>query len=193
MATAASPRACSPPTPPFKQMPSTSAKLCFPCYASVVCHPAALLLCHPAALIFCHPAALIFCHPAAQRRDLLFVSARTKPTPAPSLPPPPPDLIVTHFFLDCLTQPELDALVARLAAPGVLWLISDFRIPSGLLHWPARIYIRVLYFAFRILTGLRITHLPNHARALRSKGFNPIAIQRNLFGLLTTELWSSSS
>src|SRR5579862_290043 len=44
------------------------------------------------------------------------------------------DLIVTHFFLDCLTQSELDALVNRIAKitqPGTLWVISDFRIPSG--------------------------------------------------------------
>jgi SAM-dependent methyltransferase len=103
-----------------------------------------------------------------------------------------PDLIVTHFFLDCLTQLEVDALVARLtpaSAPQTLWLISDFRIPSGPLHWPARAYIRLLYLAFRILTGLRTTHLPDHAAALRRCGFTRIAEHHELFGLLTTELW----
>ena len=102
------------------------------------------------------------------------------------------DLVVTHFFLDCLTQPEVDALVTRLTptlAPNALWLVSDFRIPSGLLHWPARVYIRLLYLAFRILTGLRTNRLPNYATSLSNCGFIPIAVHRGLFGLLTTELW----
>ena len=105
-----------------------------------------------------------------------------------------PDLVVTHFFLDCLTQPEVDALVNRLTPflqPRSLWLVSDFRIPPGPLHWPARLYIRLLYLAFRVLTGLRITHLPDHAVALRRCGFTPVATHRKLFGLLTTELWQA--
>jgi hypothetical protein len=100
-----------------------------------------------------------------------------------------PDLIVTHFFLDCLTQAEVDALVARLAAPGTLWLVSDFRIPPGTMHWPARVYIRALYLAFRVLTGLRVTKLPDYARALRGRGFGRLAVHYELFGILTSELW----
>ncbi|HVZ85010.1 MAG TPA: class I SAM-dependent methyltransferase, partial [Terracidiphilus sp.] len=45
------------------------------------------------------------------------------------------DLIVTHFFLDCLSTAEVAALAARLracAAPGALWLVSDFAIPANL-------------------------------------------------------------
>jgi len=103
-----------------------------------------------------------------------------------------PDLVVTHFFLDCLTQMEVDALVARLTprlASGALWLVSDFRIPSGLLRWPAWLYVRALYLAFRVLTGLRITRLPNHAAALERYGFTRVASQRRLFGMLTSEVW----
>ncbi len=122
---------------------------------------------------------------SAVRLRLHHADARTF-TPATN-----PDLIVTHFFLDCLTQPEVDALIARLAAPEALWLVSDFRVPTGPLHWPARIYIRALYFVFRILTGLRVNQLPDHTRALRANGFRPVAIHHELFGILTTELWSS--
>ena len=107
-------------------------------------------------------------------------------------PQQPPDLIVTHFLLDCLTQPEVDHLTTRLAAslsPGGLWLISEFRIPNGLLHWPARIYVRLLYLAFRILTGLRVTRLPDHARALSYAGLHLVRSRTRLLGLLTTELW----
>jgi SAM-dependent methyltransferase len=107
-------------------------------------------------------------------------------------PPHPPDLVVTHFFLDCLTQPETAALAARLApalAPQALWLVSDFRIPPGPLHWPARALIRLLYLAFRLLTGLRTTHLPDHAAALTAAGFHRLAHHHSLAGLLATELW----
>jgi ubiquinone/menaquinone biosynthesis C-methylase UbiE len=102
------------------------------------------------------------------------------------------DLIVTHFFLDCLTQPEVDALALRIArsvSPNALWLVSEFRIPEGPLHWPARGIVRLLYLAFRLLTGLRVTELPDHAAALTAAGFTRIAQHLSLGGLLTGELW----
>jgi hypothetical protein len=105
----------------------------------------------------------------------------------------PPDLITTHFFLDCLTQPELNALAQNLAAhtaPGTLWLLSDFAIPPTPLLKPlAALYIRILYLAFRILTGLRVTHLPDPQSALTAAGFDRIARHDLLCGLLYTEIW----
>ncbi|QNI36181.1 class I SAM-dependent methyltransferase [Edaphobacter albus] len=102
------------------------------------------------------------------------------------------DLVVTHFFLDCLTQTEIEALVTRLTpalAPGTLWVVSDFRVPPGLLRWPAQLFVRGLYIAFRILTGLQATQLPHHASALQSAGFRRIEKQLFMAGILTTELW----
>jgi ubiquinone/menaquinone biosynthesis C-methylase UbiE len=102
------------------------------------------------------------------------------------------DLIVTHFFLDCLTQTELDRLCARLGAhlePGAMWLVSDFRIPEGAMRWPAQAVVRLLYLAFRVLTGLHTSALPDHAAALTSAGFARIAERHSLAGLLTSELW----
>jgi SAM-dependent methyltransferase len=102
------------------------------------------------------------------------------------------DLIATHFFLDCLTQPELNALCQRLAthlAPNALWIVSDFRIPTGPMHWPARALVRSLYIGFRVLTGLRTTALPDHATALTAAGLTRIARHHALASLLTTELW----
>ena len=87
-------------------------------------------------------------------------SRRPHPAPAGRY-----DLVVTHFFLDCLTLAEVESLVRRvlpLLAPGTLWLVSEFRIPPGLLRRPARVYVRGLYLLFRVLTGLRTTQLPDH-------------------------------
>ena len=103
------------------------------------------------------------------------------------------DLIVTHFFLDCLPQSDVDALTARIAAevaPGTLWLLSDFAIPAAPLLRPlAALYVRSLYLAFRVLTGLRTTQLPDPQAALTRAGFQRIARHTRLFGLLYTELW----
>ena len=107
--------------------------------------------------------------------------------------PPETDLVVTHFLLDCLTQPDVDRLTSAIVAavqPGALWLVSDFQLPRSRLLRPfAFLYIRALYLAFRILTGLRVHSLPNPQRSLTAAGFTRIARHQRLFGLLYTELW----
>ena len=110
-----------------------------------------------------------------------------------AIPATDTDLIVTHFVLDCFHQPEVVALATRLAAhvaPGTLWLLSDFALPSARLLRPlAALYIRALYLAFRVLTGLRTTHLPDPQAALTQAGFQRILRHERLCGLLYTELW----
>jgi SAM-dependent methyltransferase len=129
------------------------------------------------------------CHPAQARLRTHQVDALTFTAIQPAIPY---DLVVTHFFLDCLTQPNVDALTSQIApnlAPEALWLVSDFRIPTGPLALPARLLVRGLYLAFRILTGLRVTALPDHEAALTHAGLIRIAQHRSFAGILTTELW----
>jgi SAM-dependent methyltransferase len=122
---------------------------------------------------------------------------RTHQANALTFTPPTPqkyDLVVTHFFLDCLTPPELDSLIARInptLPPEALWLISDFRIPNGIMRLLTKLLIRSLYLAFRLLTGLRTNHLPDYATSLTNAGLTRIAHQHRLFGILTTELWQA--
>lgn len=102
------------------------------------------------------------------------------------------DLVATHFFLDCLTQRELETLISHVApslSPEALWVVSDFRIPSGPMRLPARIIVRTLYFAFRILTGLHTDRLPDHTVPMIEAGLVRMAQHYPLSGLLTTELW----
>lgn len=106
------------------------------------------------------------------------------------------DLVATHFFLDCFTQPDLNQLITQIQsalAPGAIWLISDFRIPAGTMRLPARIYVRSLYLAFRLLTGLKTTRLPDYATPLTEQGFTCVARHHSLAGMLTTELWRKDS
>ena len=102
------------------------------------------------------------------------------------------DLIVTHFFLDCLTQDEMESLVRRLRphlAKGALWLASDFRVPrKGWLRVPGWLLIRGLYAAFRLLTGLRVTRVPSYGRMLAEAGLVRVEMHEEMGGLLVTEL-----
>lgn len=111
-------------------------------------------------------------------------------------PNPPYDLIVTHFFLDCLTTAEVQSLAATLraaASPQAVWLVSEFAIPSG---WYGRLVARpliwILYRAFALLTGLAIRTLPDHHAALRQSGFALRNQRPQLAGLLVSELWSAN-
>lgn len=105
----------------------------------------------------------------------------------------PFDLIATHFLLDCLTQAEVDRLARELASivfPGALWLVSDFATPR---RQPWRflgaLYIAGLYRAFRLLTGLSVSTLPDPQSALNSAGFRRLHRVERVRGLLYTELW----
>ena len=117
-------------------------------------------------------------------------------TDAREFAPPTPayDLIVTHFFLDCLTSDEVAALSARLRkslTPSAIWLISEFAVPEGWFGWlVARPVISGLYCAFRLLTGLSIRRLPDYSGALIKAGFTLIRQREWLAGLLVSELWT---
>jgi hypothetical protein len=109
----------------------------------------------------------------------------------------PYDLIVTHFFLDCLTTEEVESLAGTLRkaiSPQALWLVSEFAIPAG---WFGRLVVRplvwCLYFAFGRLTGLTIRRLPDHRTALSQPSFALQKHRPRLGGLLVSELWSANA
>ena len=106
------------------------------------------------------------------------------------------DLVVSHFFLDCLTTGEVRLLAYKVRGamgPGARWAISEFAIPENRFgRWFARPLIAALYQAFGLLTGLRVRRLPDHAGALSEAGFELTRRRTWLSGLLTSELWSAS-
>jgi len=103
------------------------------------------------------------------------------------------DLVVSHFFLDCLTDSEVSSLVARLCphmTQDAIWLVSEFAVPeAGWRRLPARMVIRGLYYAFFVLTGLRVRKIPNYASALNDHGFHLAEKAAYLGGMLATEVW----
>jgi ubiquinone/menaquinone biosynthesis C-methylase UbiE len=108
----------------------------------------------------------------------------------------PYDLVVTHFFLDCLTTEEVRSLAERIrfaSAPNTLWVVSEFAVPRTLFgRMIARPLVSALYRAFGLLTGLEIRALPDHARSLAESGFSVAARRARLRGLLVSELWTNS-
>lgn len=103
------------------------------------------------------------------------------------------DLVVTHFFLDCLTTEDVRKLagrVRRAAAPNAVWVVSEFAVPeNGYGRFFAGPLIRALYWAFELLTGLPVRELPDHASALKDSGF-VLKMRRSwLGGLLVSEWW----
>jgi SAM-dependent methyltransferase len=108
---------------------------------------------------------------------------------------PPYDLVVSHFFLDCLTTEEVHVLAEKIrgaVSPSATWIVSDFAVPRNLFgRCIARPLVWLLYRAFRILTGLKIRSLPDHHCALRNAGFSMTRRQTWLCGLLVSEMWRS--
>jgi ubiquinone/menaquinone biosynthesis C-methylase UbiE len=103
------------------------------------------------------------------------------------------DLIVSHFFLDCFDEAGAESLVARVARAAscdARWLISEFRQPArGLAAVWARVWLRGLYFFFRMTTGLKTNRLVDHRPLLERYGFRIIQEEPAWFGLLASELW----
>lgn len=103
------------------------------------------------------------------------------------------DLVATHFFLDCFDRQDLEALVTKIAdaaAPGAIWLVSEFRQPShGLRAVWAWLWLRLLYFLFALTTGLKVRDLTNHRPLLEASGFELEKGEEVWFGLLASELW----
>ncbi len=107
------------------------------------------------------------------------------------------DLVVSHFFLDCLTDSDVTALIERFSprmSQDGIWLVSEFALPEkGWRRLGARMVIFSLYYAFFVLTGLRVRHIPNYPKAFHDNGFHLLEKAVYLGGMLITEVWERQS
>jgi SAM-dependent methyltransferase len=103
------------------------------------------------------------------------------------------DLVVTHFFVDCLFERELATLVERVTTrltPGARWLVSEFALPhTRVVAILGKTMISGLYQAFGLMTGLQVRSLPDHAAALKRGGFERAEERPWLGGFLVSQLW----
>jgi hypothetical protein len=133
-------------------------------------------------------------------RTYLADARKWQPAPSTAIPSQENgtyDLIVTHFFLDCLTTAEVQSLATRLrraTSPSAVWLVSDFAIPPTLFGRAVALpLVSALYAAFALLTGLAVRSLPDHSTALSCSGFTLQKRRTWLGGLLISELWSANA
>ncbi|WP_020473719.1 class I SAM-dependent methyltransferase [Zavarzinella formosa] len=110
---------------------------------------------------------------------------------------PPYDLIVTNFFLDCLTAAELQTLVERLARhlePGGRWLVGDFALPaSRLKRIGAHAALAVMYLCFKVVTRIPAGRLEDPGPVLLAHGLTPEQVEHRLGGFLVASLWRRSN
>ncbi len=103
------------------------------------------------------------------------------------------DLIVTNFFLDCFTRPQLEELIPRLAAslrPGGRWLVGDFRLPPRTLpRLAARVALAGMYLFFRVVTRIPAGELVDPDPLLARHGLTRGPSRERLGGFLTATLW----
>jgi SAM-dependent methyltransferase len=121
---------------------------------------------------------------ARTRNGTEHVNYRCEDASTAPLPTADYDLIVTHFFLDCFDETDMEPLIARLAhaaTPKARWLVSEFRGNGWL--------VRALYFCFRFTTGLRTRRLADHHPILKRHGFGVVRHEDAWRGLLASELW----
>ncbi len=113
---------------------------------------------------------------------------------APNLLRPAPEVLITHFFLDLLTDDQVDCLTAWAAAriaPDACWLNTEFRLPAkdGWRRWRARAMLKALYLGCRMVTGLKTQDLPDYGKRLQNTGWALLEHKILNHGFISCELW----
>ena len=103
------------------------------------------------------------------------------------------DLVVTHFFLDCFSPEQLQAVIAALAnaaAPDATWLLADFQVPAaGWRRYRAALIHRLMYGFFRIATSLPARSLTSPDPFLQAHQFSLAGREFSDWGLLHSDRW----
>jgi hypothetical protein len=103
------------------------------------------------------------------------------------------DLIVTHFFLDCFREEQLESLISKLkraAASHANWLLADFQAAaSGLGRQRSRLILWMMYRFFRVVTQLPATRLTTPDDLLERNGFKLRERRLSDWGLLRSDWW----
>lgn len=106
------------------------------------------------------------------------------------------DAVITNFFLDCFSESDARRLIGKFAkalTPRGQWLIAEFAVPSeGWRRVHAWLWIRIMYFFFRVTTGLKPSALPPIERLMREAGLERFEHESRRAGLMISEAWRTS-
>jgi ubiquinone/menaquinone biosynthesis C-methylase UbiE len=110
---------------------------------------------------------------------------------------PPPDLIVTNFFLDCFRADQLEQIISQLAstaAPKATWLIADFQTAaSGCKRIRSRLILWTMFAFFRTVTRLPAKRLTPPDPYLERAGFTLLRRKETEWDLLRSDWWSRTT
>ena len=103
------------------------------------------------------------------------------------------DLVVSHFFLDCFNENEVEKIVgkvARSAVPSAIWLVADFSIPEELLRkLHAQTWLWVMHRFFRAVARISARELTDPSPFLLAHGFRCVKREQWRLGLVGSQLW----
>jgi ubiquinone/menaquinone biosynthesis C-methylase UbiE len=106
------------------------------------------------------------------------------------------DVIVTHFFLDCFSEAEIEKLVAMLAKAATrnaVWLLADFSIPpEPLRELHAKAWLWVMHRLFRGVARISARKLTDPLPFLEAEGFRCAHREQWRLGLVGSQLWQRS-
>ncbi|MES2308980.1 MAG: class I SAM-dependent methyltransferase [Verrucomicrobiota bacterium] len=158
----------------------------------------ALIKTSPSSEIFCIDSSIAMLREAQRSVEKLktntaqihFIHATL---PSDKLPEGPYDGVITPFFLDCLSDENLQKTIsftAQQLKPGGRWLLSDFCIPPrGFSRWRAKIMLFFAYRFFKLTTGLSNQSLTNPDRYLAQNQMRLFKRKHYQQGLLHSDLW----
>ena len=103
------------------------------------------------------------------------------------------DLIVTPYFLDCISEDELPLVMAKLYAHLTIegtWFFTDFNIPENMFRGLIfKTIIQSLYRIFNLLCKLGVNRLPDFSKEFSKYDFKVLYEKYFLGGLLVSRIY----
>jgi len=81
------------------------------------------------------------------------------------------DAVLTHFYVDLFTDEQLGKLIGEIKTrltSNANWLVTDFEVHTTL----QQIKVSLMYWFFRLVTGLKTRALPLWYKVFVERGFN---------------------
>lgn len=106
------------------------------------------------------------------------------------------DVVVTHFFFDMFDEDGIRGIIRSvnpLTVEAGRWWWADFQIVPGGRWWRrmrASVLLRVMYFFFGMVSGLRCRRLANAQPLFTECGWTRTAVKSYSFGFISAGEWT---
>lgn len=107
------------------------------------------------------------------------------------------DVIITNFFLDVFQETELQAVMQKLLISlktNGIWLFSDFNISKKPMNgWWQGLWIKSMYWFFKITCNLNAIHLPDFAKHFYELGFTQTHSQYFFHEMMVAKVYRNAN